>query len=82
MFSWCRDENNLEAAYISAEYSLLLAWDSAKKFPRKTTATRAFENLLKTYHTISDAYLEKSIFPFVSIPVDADETAVEPEKTP
>ncbi|NLU97844.1 hypothetical protein B6N13_06975 [Marinomonas sp. UCMA 3892] len=64
-FSWCRDEENLEAAYISAEYSLLLAWDSAKKFPRKTTVKSAFENFLKTYHTISDAYLEKSIFPFV-----------------
>lgn len=65
LFSWCRDEENLEAAYMSAEYSLLLAWDSAKKFPRKTTVKSAFENLLKTYHTISDAYLEKSIFPFV-----------------
>lgn len=65
LFSWCRDEKNLEAAYISTEYSLLLAWDSAKKSPRKTTVKSAFENLLKTYHTISDAYLEKSIFPFV-----------------
>jgi hypothetical protein len=65
LFSWCRDEENLEAAYMSAEYSLLLAWDSAKNFPRKTTVKSAFENLLKTYHTISDAYLEKSIFPFV-----------------
>lgn len=65
LFSWCRDEKNLEAAYISAEHSLLLAWDSAKKYPRKTTVKSAFENLLKTYHTISDAYLEKSIFPFV-----------------
>jgi hypothetical protein len=65
LFSWCRDENNLEAAYISAECSLLLAWDSAKKFPRKTTVKNAFDSLFKTYNTISDAYLEKSIFPFV-----------------
>ena len=65
LFSWCRDEKNLEAAYISAEYSLLLAWDSAKKYPRKTTVKSAFESLLKTYHMISDTYLEKIAFPFV-----------------
>lgn len=65
LFSWCRDEENFEAVYLSAEYALLLAWDLAKKYPRKKAIKSAFENLLKTYHTISDAYLDKSIFPFV-----------------
>ena len=66
LFSWCREEeDNLEAAYISAEYSILIAWNLVKSYPRKTTVKRAFENLLKTYHTICDAYFEKCIFPFV-----------------
>lgn len=65
LFSWCREEKNLEAAYISAENSLLLAWDSVKKYPRKTSVKKAFKNLLKTYHKITDAYLDKSILPFV-----------------
>ncbi|MEL0635217.1 hypothetical protein V6259_00360 [Marinomonas sp. TI.3.20] len=65
LFSWCRDEDNLEPAYLSAEYSLLLAWDIAKKHPRKPTVKKAFANLLSTYHTITDAYLDKCIHPFV-----------------
>ncbi|MBU1293745.1 MAG: hypothetical protein KJ609_17050 [Gammaproteobacteria bacterium] len=65
LFSRCRDEKNLEAAYLSAEYTLILLWRSVKSDLKQKNIQRIFESLLKTYHTISGAYLEKSIFPFV-----------------
>jgi len=30
LFSWCRDGGNLEAAYLSSERALLMAWDKVK----------------------------------------------------
>ena len=65
LFSWSREEENLESAYLSAEYSVLQAWEFTKKHPQKRSVQNLFKNILSTYHTITNAYLDKCIHPFV-----------------
>ncbi|MFK3866196.1 hypothetical protein [Pseudoalteromonas rhizosphaerae] len=64
LFAWCREDENLESSYLSVEYSLLLAWSTVKKYQRKRTVNIAFKKILQTYHTITEAYFDKTIFPF------------------
>lgn len=65
IFSQHREQGNLEASYQLAEYSLLVTWGSIKDKLNQKSVRNAFDGLLQTYHTITEAYFEKVIFPFV-----------------
>lgn len=66
LFSWCRDGENLEAAYLSSERALLLAWDKVKNhYTGKNRPSKAFDSILETYHQITDCYIERCLIPFV-----------------
>ncbi|NKC19157.1 hypothetical protein CWC29_009935 [Pseudoalteromonas sp. S4498] len=70
LFSWCREANNVDAAYLASEVALLNAWEIAKpytssksKVPREILNT--FSLCLNTYHTITNEFLEKCVTPHV-----------------
>ena len=66
LFSWCRDGGNLESSYLSAERSLLLAWDKTKNiYTGRNKASIAFDNILDTYQQITDCYVDKCLIPNV-----------------
>ncbi|MGF7167967.1 hypothetical protein FHW04_004367 [Pantoea sp. AN62] len=66
LFSWCRDGGNLEAAYLSSERALLLAWDKVKNYyTGKNRPSKAFDSILDTYHQITDCYIERCLIPYV-----------------
>jgi len=66
LFSWCRDGGNLEAAYLSSERALLLAWDKVKKhYTGRNRPSKAFDSILDTYHQITDSYIERCLVPYV-----------------
>jgi len=66
LFSWCRDGGNLEAAYLSSERALLMAWDKVKHhYTGKNKPSKAFDSILDTYHQIIDCYIERCLIPFV-----------------
>lgn len=35
LFAWCRDQNNLESAYLASEFAVLRSWDLVKKYRNK-----------------------------------------------
>jgi hypothetical protein len=68
LFSWCRDGGNLEAAYLSSEKTLLLAWDKTKEhYTGRNRISKSFDNILDTYQQITDCYIERCIMPYVGI---------------
>lgn len=65
LFSWCRDCGNLEAAYLSSERALLMAWDKVKShYTGKNKASKSFDSILDTYHQVTDCYIERCLFPY------------------
>ena len=71
LYSWCRDQDNLESAYLSAEYSLLNAWEASKfAFDKKSKDAISTLETLNSIHKlnldISSNYLEKKIIPHVN----------------
>ncbi|MAC46668.1 MAG: hypothetical protein CMI12_07430 [Oceanospirillum sp.] len=68
LFSWCRDEKNIEAAYLAAEKSILLAWEEIKSdYTGRNKVSKAFDGLLDTYHLITDTYVDQCIIPHVDL---------------
>ena len=66
LFSWCRDGRNLEAAYLSSERALLLAWDKVKEiYTGKNKPSKSFNSILETYQQITDYYVDQCIIPYV-----------------
>lgn len=66
LFSWCRDGMNLEAAYLSSERALLLAWDKVKdSYTGNNKLSRSFDSILETYQQITDCYVEQCLIPYV-----------------
>lgn len=66
LFSWCRDGGNIESSYLSAERSILLAWDKVKNlYTGRNKASIAFDNILDTYQQITDCYVDKCLIPYV-----------------
>jgi len=66
LFSWCRDAENLEAAYLSSERALLLSWDKVKEYyTGRNKASKAFDSILETYHQITDSYVDQCLIPYV-----------------
>ena len=80
IFSWARDNGNLEAAYLSAERTLLLSWDIAKsEFDKNNKVAKgihdAFHSVLGAYFQIVDEYIHGKILPHVTV-MDGLSTAV------
>ncbi|EOZ9311456.1 TPA: hypothetical protein ACG0NP_003526 [Enterobacter cloacae] len=66
LFSWCRDGGNLEAAYLSSERALLLAWDKVKGYyTGRNKPSKSFDSILDTYHQITDCYVKRCLIPYV-----------------
>lgn len=66
LFSWCRDGRNLEAAYLSSERALLLAWDKVKEnYTGKNKLSKSFDSILETYQQITDYYVDRCLIPYV-----------------
>ena len=64
LFAWCREANNLEAAYLSGELTILHAWEICKPFlEKKTKAAKAihtaFSSIHYLYWLICKHYLQK-----------------------
>lgn len=69
LFTWCREANNLEAAFLCGEYTLLHSWEIAKSFIGKKTKTanaiqETLDSILKVCQLISTQYLMNKILPF------------------
>ena len=56
LFSWARDADNLESAYLSGEFALLHAWEIAKKYASKKTKDAV--TILDTFRSIVAVYLQ------------------------
>ncbi|MCL1041431.1 hypothetical protein L2712_07240 [Shewanella marisflavi] len=68
LFSWCRDGGNLEAAYLSSERALLLAWDKVKGYyTGRNKPSKSFDSLLDTYQQITDCYVDRCLIPYVGL---------------
>ncbi|MEW8333831.1 MAG: hypothetical protein AB2728_20525 [Candidatus Thiodiazotropha sp.] len=85
LFAWARDNGNLEASYLSAERTLLLAWDLAKKEVDKKTKVakgvqEAFHSVLGAYFQIADEYINRKILPHVAV-LDGLSSAVRPSSS-
>lgn len=85
LFAWARDNGNLEAAYLSAERTLLFAWDLAKnEFGKNNKVAKgiqeAFQSVLGTYSQIADEYINGKILPHVTV-LDGLSTAVRPSSS-
>lgn len=70
LFSWARDANNLESAYLCAESSLLFAWDLIKDSDDKKDKTSqelhfTFITVLNAYIHITADYLTRVALPHV-----------------
>ncbi|MGI2879323.1 hypothetical protein ACRTDO_00805 [Vibrio furnissii] len=68
LFSWCRDGGNLEAAYLSSERALLLAWDKVKgHYTGRNKPSQSFDSILDTYQQITDCYVDRCLIPYVGL---------------
>ncbi|WP_255202795.1 hypothetical protein [Vibrio vulnificus] len=68
LYSWCRDGGSLEAAYLSSEQALLLAWDKAKEhYTGRNKASKSFDSILETYQQITDCYVDQCLIPYVGL---------------
>lgn len=68
LYSWCRDEDNLESAFLSAEFALLNAWEAAKfAFEKKnkvaSSTLTTLDSILRLNLQISHQYIEEKIIP-------------------
>lgn len=71
LFAWAREANNLEAAYLASELSLLYAWNVIKPYRTQTTklATEvqmAFQAILTVHRQVGSDFVNNKILPFVS----------------
>lgn len=69
LYSWCREADNLESAYLSSERTLLFAWSISKGYFEKKDKTskaiqESFTNIILLKMQIGNAFLEK-ILPHV-----------------
>jgi len=68
LYSWCREEDNLESAFLSAEFTLLNAWEAAKfSFGKKNkvavSTLTTLDSILRLNLQISNQYIEEKIIP-------------------
>lgn len=70
LYTWCREQGNLESAYLCSERALLSAWDLCKSFIEKDTKPArlirsAIDGMHLAYQMITAQYLEEKILPHV-----------------
>lgn len=68
LYSWCRDEDNLESAYLSAEFTMLNAWEAAKFAFGKKNKVAVFtlttlDSILRLNLQVSNQYIDEKIIP-------------------
>ena len=68
LYSWCREEDNLESAFLSAEFSLLNAWEANKFAFEKNnkiaiSALTTLDSILRLNLQISHQYVEEKVTP-------------------
>lgn len=68
LYSWCREEDNLESAFLSAEFTLLNGWEAAKfAFNKKNkvaiSTLTTLDSLFRLNLQISNQYIEEKIIP-------------------
>ena len=68
LYSWCREEDNLESAYLASELTLLHAWDMGKPFfGKKKKLDKAILGTISAIQAlhiqISSHYIEIKILP-------------------
>lgn len=68
LYSWCREADNLESAYLSSERTLLFAWSISKGyFEKKDKNSKAIQKTLKNIILlkvqIGTSFLETKILP-------------------
>ena len=68
LYSWCREEDNLESAFLSAEFTLLNAWEAAKfavgkKNKVAASTLKTWDSILRLNLQISNQYIEEKIIP-------------------
>ncbi len=66
LFSWARDANNVESAYLASEFALLHAWELTRHFYSKKTKQATFikdtfDSILNIYLQITHEYANKII---------------------
>lgn len=69
-YSWSRDAENLESAYLSSECALLLGWELTKPYASKKTKTAkaiqdAYQSIVHAYQSVSFGFVELKVFPYV-----------------
>ncbi len=68
LYSWCREEDNLESAFLSAEFTLLNTWEAAKfAFEKKNkvaiSTLTTLDSILRLNLQISQQYIEEKVIP-------------------
>lgn len=72
LFVWSRDADNVEAAYLASELSILRIWELGREIlPKNNAESRALDRVLaqtiKLHLTICGEFLDKKIFPTVGV---------------
>lgn len=72
LYVWARDAGNIEAAYRASEALLLNVWEISRptlgsKARDAEALTRVLNQALQLHLTIADEFLERKIFPHVSV---------------
>lgn len=68
LYSWCRDGDNLESAFLSAEFTMLNTWEAAKfAFGKKNNVAVStlitLDSILRLNLQVSNQYIEERIIP-------------------
>ncbi len=68
LYSWCRDEDNLESAFLSAEFTMLNTWEAAKfAFGKKNNVAIStlitLDSIIRLNLHVSIQYIEEKIIP-------------------
>lgn len=71
IFVWCRDAENLEAAYGVSTIATLQMWDFSRAHLGKTTLTKALagimNKMISLFRIIAAAFVEKHVIPYSAI---------------
>lgn len=72
LFVWCRDEDNLESAFLSSELAILYCWDLIKNLNSYSTTDAkkiidVFNSLYHLYRVVCSSYCETKIIPYCHI---------------
>ena len=70
LYSWCREQNNLESAFLSSEFTILNSWDATKfAFGKKSKIAietlNTLDSIFRLNLQISSQYIEDKILPHV-----------------